>query len=221
MRRMSWIPIAVGVLIVAWTVVTWRWQDPLTAVETWHAQRQLSQELRARAAGGAAPIAERARSYRLSSLDGEAMGRLVIPRLGLDDVLVDGTSPSDLAKGPGIYAGDFLPGEGRLVYVAGHRTTHGAPFADLNELRPGDSITIRMPYGSFRYVVTGHRIVEANDIAVLRSHVREQLILQTCHPRFSATHRYLVYATPERRRTRSASLISGATTRFLPRRFAS
>jgi sortase A len=124
------------------------------------------------------------------------MGRILIPRLGLDAVLVEGTSEADLAKGPGIYAGDFLPGEGRLVYVAGHRTTYSAPFAQINLLRRGDRITIRMPYGTFRYVVTRHRIVPATDVAVLRSGDRERLILQSCHPRFYATHRYLVYALP-------------------------
>jgi sortase A len=124
------------------------------------------------------------------------MGRLVIPRIGLSAVLVDGTSPSDLTRGPGFYAGDSLPGEGRLVYIAGHRTIYGAPFAHLDVLRRGDTIAIAMPYGSFRYRVTSHRIVKATQLSVLRSHGYEQLILQTCHPRFSASHRYLVYAEP-------------------------
>jgi sortase A len=82
------------------------------------------------------------------------------------------------------------------VYVAGHRTTYSAPFSQINLLRRGDPITIRMPYGTFRYLVTRHRIVPATDVAVLRSTDREQLILQSCQPRFSATHRYLVYARP-------------------------
>jgi len=126
------------------------------------------------------------------------MGRIVIPRIGLNAVLVEGTSEADLANGPGIYAGDYLPGEGRLVYVAGHRTTYGAPFSQLDLLHSGDSISIVLPYGSFVYRVTRHRIVAATAVSVLRSHRREQLILQTCHPRFSASHRYLVYAEPFR-----------------------
>jgi LPXTG-site transpeptidase (sortase) family protein len=106
-----------------------------------------------------------------------------------------GTAATALAD-PG-NAGDFLPGEGQLVYVAGHRTTFSAPFSHLDRLRSGDAIAIALPYGTFTYTVTGHRIVTANDIAVLRSHRHEQLILQTCHPRFSATHRYLVFARPK------------------------
>jgi sortase A len=196
-RALSLALIAAGILTVGWVLVAWRWQDPVTAIETWRHQAALATQLRTRAAPASGrPLRLEARAYRLASHEGEAMGRILIPRLGLDAVLVEGTSEADLAKGPGIYAGDFLPGEGRLVYVAGHRTTYSAPFAQINLLRRGDRITIRMPYGTFRYVVTRHRIVPATDVAVLRSGDRERLILQSCHPRFYATHRYLVYALP-------------------------
>ena len=138
-----------------------------------------------------------ARDFRIRSHDGEAMGRIAIPRIGLNVVVVDGTSGRDLARGPGFYRGDYLPGEGRLVYVAGHRTIFGAPFSHLEKLRRGELIVLAMPYGRFTYRVTGHRIVPATALWVLRSGGHEQLILQTCHPRFSASHRYLVYATPD------------------------
>jgi sortase A len=187
------------VLTLAWVLVTWRWQEPLTAVEHWHEQGALVAQLRSRHAPPRSGTQRlQARAFRLASRDGEAMGRILIPRLGLDTVLVEGTSEADLARGPGFYAGDYLPGEDRLVYIAGHRTTYGAPFSRINQLRPGDTITVRMPYGTFRYGVSGHRIVRATDVAVLRSGRRERLILQSCHPRFSATHRYLVYAVPLR-----------------------
>jgi sortase A len=185
--------------MLAWVLVTWRWQEPITAVEHWHDQGALAAQLRSRHAPAGSPLLRlQARVFRLTSHEGEAMGRILIPRLGLDTLLVDGTSEADLAKGPGFYRGDFLPGEDRLVYVAGHRTTYSAPFAEINLLRRGDTITIKMPYGTFRYRVTRHRIVRATDVAVLRSGERGLLILQSCHPRFSATHRYLVYARPER-----------------------
>jgi sortase A len=128
--------------------------------------------------------------------DGQELGKIAIPRLHLDDALFDGTNEADLLNGPGVYAPDYLPGQGGLVYIAGHRTTHTKPFADINLLRRGDTISIAMPYGTFRYVVTGHRIVLATAVQVLDSHGHEQLILQSCHPKYSATHRYLVYARP-------------------------
>jgi len=191
--------IAGGVLVLAWVFVTWRWQEPITAIEHWHDEGALAAQLRSRyAPAGSESLGLRARAFRLASHDGEAMGRILIPRLGLETVLVEGTSEADLTKGPGFYPGDFLPGEDRLVYIAGHRTTYSAPFAEINLLRRGDTITIQMPYGTFRYRVRRHRIVRAADVAVLRSGERGLLILQSCHPRFSATHRYLVYARPVR-----------------------
>ena len=62
--------------------------------------------------------------------------------------------------------------------------------------RAGDTITLEMPYATFVYRVTHHIIVPANDLGVLKSGRRELLALQACHPRFFATHRYIVYAKP-------------------------
>ena len=89
-----------------------------------------------------------------------------------------------------------MPGERELVYIAGHRTTYGAPFGDINELRQGDPITIELPYATVVYKVTRHRIVDDNDLSVLDSPHHEELVLQACHPRFFASQRYLVYARP-------------------------
>jgi sortase A len=194
---------AAGACLLLWVALVWLWQDPFTALYTGVQQHRLEHEYRERkagfhplepAVGGSVAVAAEARRYRLSSRRGEAMGVIRIPRLGLDAVVVEGADHRSLMGGPGFYAGDFLPGEGQLVYIAGHRTTYSAPFSRIERLRRGDRVTIELPYGSFVYVITGHRIVPASDLAVLRSHGHEQLILQACHPRFSATHRYLAYA---------------------------
>jgi sortase A len=87
-----------------------------------------------------------------------------------------------------------MPGENRLVYIAGHRTTYLAPFSHINDIRDGDYIRLEMPYATFAYRAYTHRIVTASDMSVLRSPNHEQLELQACHPRFFATHRYIVYA---------------------------
>jgi sortase A len=89
-----------------------------------------------------------------------------------------------------------MPGEGELVYIAGHRTTYGAPFARIDRMRKGDRLFLELPYGSFEYAVTGHRIVDARELSVLKSKGFEQVALQACHPRFFATQRYIVYAKP-------------------------
>jgi sortase A len=143
-----------------------------------------------------ADVRREARRYRLTTDEGDAIARLEVPRLGLDAVVVNGTSAADLRRGPGRHLETFMPGERKLVYIAGHRTTYGAPLGDIDDLRPGDRITLELPYASFEYRVTGHRIVDDNDLSVLESRRREELVLQACHPRFFASQRYLVYARP-------------------------
>jgi sortase A len=87
-----------------------------------------------------------------------------------------------------------MPGEDRLIYIAGHRTTYGAPFSDIDSMRTGDRVRLDVPYGTFIYSVTRHRIVKATELSVLRSPRYELLALQACHPRFFASHRYIAYA---------------------------
>jgi sortase A len=111
-------------------------------------------------------------------------------------VVVTGTDESSLEKGPGWYTGTRLPGEGQLIYIAGHRTTYLAPFAHIDALRHGDSVTLELPYATFVYRITGHVIVPSDDVARLKSKGYEQVALQACHPRFFATHRYIAYARP-------------------------
>ena len=111
-------------------------------------------------------------------------------------ILVDGTDHDSLVRGPGVDRRTYLPGEGQLVYIAGHRTTYGAPFARIDRLRTGDKIELDMPYGHFLYSVTSHVIVPADDLARLNSRGHEEIALQACHPRFSARERYIVYARP-------------------------
>jgi sortase A len=198
-----------GVGALVWAVVVWRWQDPFTALYTKIQQHRLARQYDHLVAGYHAPrlqsaslaavrrvIAREARRYRLATHQGQAIGRIVVPRLHLNMVLVDGTGESALEKGPGRDLRTYMPGEGRLVYIAGHRTTFLAPFSHIERLRPADRLSLRMPYATFVYRITGHRIVEADDLSVLRSPRHELLELQACHPRFFATHRYVAYAVP-------------------------
>jgi len=109
-------------------------------------------------------------------------------------ILVNGTDHDTLKKGPGRDQRTFMPGENRLVYIAGHRTTYLAPFSHIDSLRTGDRVTLEVPYGTFIYSVTRHRIVKSTDLSVLRSPRYEVVELQACHPRFFASHRYIAYA---------------------------
>jgi len=200
-----------GLLAAAWAFTVWQWQDPFTALYTSHAQASLEREYRHEAAAYRTPVPAKKRvplaveqqriqraatRYREQLHRGDAVGRLHVPQLGLDDILVEGTDHNSLTKGPGRYVGSYVPGEGQLIYIAGHRTTYGAPLAQIDHLKKGDEVRLEMPYGTFTYRVSGHVIVPANDVERLQSDGREVIALQACHPRFFATERYIVYARP-------------------------
>jgi sortase A len=204
-RLLGTVLVITGALTLVWAVVVWQWQDPFTALYTKWRQHQLASQYEKRAKAFEVPVArpsiaaERktiarlARGYRLDSRRGEAIGRIRVPRMGLSMVFVDGTDHTSLKKGPGRDLRTFMPGENRLVYIAGHRTTYLAPFSHIDRLKPGDRVTLEVPYGTFVYSITHHRIVKATDLSVLRSPRHELLELQACHPRFFASHRYIAY----------------------------
>jgi sortase A len=198
-----------GVAVLVWVLVVWRWQDPFTALYTHWKQHQLSQAYNRRFADyrpthlhkSGVPIsvttkaiAREARLYRIHSERGQAIGRIRVPRLHVNMILVNGTDHDSLTKGPGRDRRSYMPGEGQLIYIAGHRTTYLAPFAHIERLRSGDTVTLDVPYATFRYRVFRHLIVDAYNMSVLRSHGREVVELQACHPRFFASQRYIAYA---------------------------
>jgi sortase A len=139
-------------------------------------------------------VASAAARFRKSARTGQAIGRITIGRIGLHMVVVNGTDHDSLKKGPGRDARTYMPGQNRLVYIAGHRTTYLAPFSHIDSIRTGDFIRLEMPYATFVYRAVKHRIVVDTDLSVLRSPKHELLELQACHPRFFASHRYIVYA---------------------------
>ena len=211
-HRLGTLLLVVGIGVLAWAATVYLWKDPFTTAYTAYEQRRLASNLerefetwRPRPEpvvqnGEPKPrrddVSAEAKRFRLASEDGDAVARLRVPRLDMSVVVVNGTSSGDLRRGPGRHLDTFMPGEGKLVYVAGHRTTYGAPFSKINELEPGDPISVELPYGTVEYRVTKHRIVDDSDLAVLETRGREELVLQACHPRFFASQRYLVYARP-------------------------
>jgi sortase A len=209
-----------GAAFLAWVTVVWVWGDPFTALYAALQQRRLAdrygQVAPARAAAlGGLDLAEAARRYRLSLRPGDPFARIRVGALGLDAIVVEGTGAAQLRMGPGRDGRSLAPGEGGLVYLAGHRTTFGAPFGDLDRLQPGDRVRLELPYAVYQYAVTGSRVVRASDLGALRSRGREELALQACHPRFFATHRLVVYARPtlvtRSAPTNSARLASGSS----------
>jgi len=127
---------------------------------------------------------------------GTPIGLLTIPRIGMSNAaIVEGTDENQLQQGPGHYVGTALPGQAGNAAIAGHRTTYGAPFYDLNELQAGDPITIQTSQGIFKYQVVMSHVVLPNNVTVLDSSPGPELTLTTCNPRYSAAQRLVVLAT--------------------------
>jgi sortase A len=142
--------------------------------------------------------------YQSQLKAGDPVGRLKIPRIHLDRLVQQGVGgragldPSGdralLRSGPVHYGLTPLPGAGAPFAVAGHRTTYGAPFYRLDTLRRGDRITFETPYARFRYAVAKTTVVLPGNIGVLRNR-GYGLVLTTCTPLYSASHRLIVWAS--------------------------
>ncbi len=127
--------------------------------------------------------------------EGQPVGDIRIPVIGLNQVVVEGTNTPDLRKGPGHYTGTPLPGQAGNSAVAGHRTTYGHPFYNLDSVKVGDPIVLTTLQGIFVYDTTKSFVVSPSDTTVVDNVIANQLTLTTCNPRFSATTRLVVQAT--------------------------
>ncbi len=143
-----------------------------------------------------------ARAYRRGLRAGDPIGRLRIPRIGLNCLVQQGVRATGLEpaadrwllrKGLVHYATTPLPGEGEPFAVAGHRTTYGAPFNKLDRLGRGDRLIVETPYARFVYATARTTVVLPTNVGVLRDR-GYGLVLTTCTPPYSASHRLVVWA---------------------------
>jgi sortase A len=202
--------IAIGALALLDALATLVWQEPISALYASIRQDDLRSSLRsveralpspaertelASLSDERARIAFLARELDRHSHDGAAVGRILIPRVGANYVVVKGTDTADLISGPGIYSDTSFPGISGTTAIAGHRTTYLAPFREINFLEPGNHILLYMPYAHFIYTVTGQRVVWPTNVGAAVSEVGySRLVLSACTPVFSAEKRLLVYA---------------------------
>jgi sortase A len=184
-RRRSRLTIAAIVLAIAgMSLVVYPFATNLWAA---HLQGNLSHELNT--------SAEDYRAGRIA--EGHALTRLEIPKLDVDVVVVQGTTPAALRAGAGHYPKTPLPGEQGNVAIAGHRTTYGKPFNRLDEMKRGDRIVLTTPIGRDVYEVSrAPWVVEAHDWSAVRDYPRSGawLTLTSCHPEGSADYRIVVRA---------------------------
>jgi sortase A len=197
--------VVAGAILIADAGLTVVWQEPVSSVYAHRAQSRLEDQLARLDREEARPVAVRtedparrlasaARALGRRTRPGRALGRIRIPAIGLDQVVVDGTDAASLRKGPGHYPSAPLPGAHGTVAIAGHRTTYGAPFRRIDRVRPGQTITVEMPYGRFAYRVERTRIVAPTATWVTQRVSYDRLVLSACHPLYSAAERIVVFA---------------------------
>lgn len=194
-RRPGWILRLVGKLLLGAAAIMGAyilWLLWGTGIYYGRQQDQLQGELDARIE--AAAVAPEA-APPAPALPGQAYAMLEIPELDLNEVVVEGITTEALKKAPGHYPKSADPWDDQgKVAIAGHRTTYGAPFWDLQKLTGGEEIRLVTEEGVFDYVVTRQRIVLPSATYVTNPTPKPTLVLTTCEPRFSAAQRLIVFA---------------------------
>jgi sortase A len=209
LRGLSTVLIVAGALLLADAVTTLVWQEPVSAFLAQRDQARLADELESLEQVGPSGLQQRAltvledpaqriaflaRALRREAEKGQPIGRIRIPRIDSDFVVVDGTGTKELKKGPGLYPETSYPGIPGTTAIAGHRTTYGAPFRRIDELERDDQIVVDMPYARFTYEVEKQEIVEPTATEVIRNVGYARLVLSACHPLYSAAQRIIVFA---------------------------
>ena len=159
-----------GTLLIADAGVTLLWQEPVSAF-----------------------VANKQQD-KLKTAFFDPPRRVIRRAIGISEYVVEGTDTTSLRKGPGHYPETPLPGEPGTTAIAGHRTTYGAPFRHIDELKPRQRIIIDMPDGRFVYRVEQTKIVDDQDLSVLDEVGYQRLVLSACHPLYSAAERIIVFA---------------------------
>ena len=197
LRGTGWTFIGMGSFVLYFLV----YQLVGTNAVTSRGQTDLRNELQRE--WSAAPAAPKAANPKKVVLKRPAVGKalavLDIPKIQVKKVIVEGVGRDELRKGPGHVPSTVLPGQDGTFGVSGHRTTYGAPFYRLNELGKGDTITVVSREAVYTYSVTRTQIVRPTDTQVLDNVIgpdgkpKATITLTTCHPRYSARQRLIVF----------------------------
>lgn len=120
--------------------------------------------------------------------------RIVIHRINLDAIVVQGVDEPALELGPGHMEETVYPGETGNMVISGHRVTYSHPFYYLDQLKEGDPIEIYASSRKFTYYMVKQKIVDPTDVSVIAPTKDKTLTLTTCNPRYSAKTRLVITA---------------------------
>jgi sortase A len=199
LRAAGWTFIAMGCFVLYFLVYQLVGTDLITNREQSDLQKNLAREWSGPAAAASGKRGATALPVPQAPAIGKALGVIQISKLNLKKVVVQGANPEQLALGPGHIPSTVMPGQPGTFAISGHRTTHGRPFYNLNELSRGDTIKVVTRFAVYTYRVTHFQVVAPTAVEVL-DNVRgpggkpeAQIVLTTCNPRFSAAQRLVVF----------------------------
>ncbi len=204
LRGLGWLFISIGVVVLLYLVYSLLYTNRTTA----NAQREIADDWNLRLEEGSAALPGEGGDGKAATPDpGSAVAALQFRRPGLDEPIVreeplyvvQGVGLTELQRGPGHYPGTALPGQKGNFAVAGHRTTYGAPFFNLDQLRKGDEVLVTAGNGKrYTYRVATQEVVAPGETWVVGPDPLEtgkkMLTLTTCNPRFSNAERLIVFA---------------------------
>ena len=199
--------LTVGALLLMFVVWQLWWTDVTAGRAQAATVHELSRDFAASdpAPGGSTPSSTTTTPATLPEpAVGKAFAVLRVPRFGADWVrpVIEGTGHDVLQRGVGHYRGTAMPGAVGNFAIAGHRTTWGRPFHDIDRLRTGDVVVVETTSAYYVYAVRSHLVVDPTDVQVIApvpnrpgvGAAKAWLTMTACHPKYSAAHRYVVFA---------------------------
>jgi sortase A len=191
LRYVRWTFLAVGVVTLGTVAYSLLDAKVFQVYENWRLNNAAAVSLPSSSRSMPLPVSltKQDQTRRSTVTAGEMLGRIEIPRIGVNAIVVEGTSAHDLRRAAGHVAGTALPGEEGNVAIAAHRDTF---FRELRRIQPQDDITLTTLNGVFHYRVDFAKVVGVDDVDVLRDSNEELLTLVTCYPF------YYVGPAPER-----------------------
>jgi sortase A len=185
-RRIGSIVIIIGIIITTFPY--------LTNLYAYQQQTKLKKQFNASKRLFRVNKSAKNKSTRKSKQRNVRLFRIIIPKIGLNSIVLEGATSKNLKKGPARLMESFSVGENGNSVITGHRVSYGAPFRNLDRLNDGDEIFISTPERNYKYIVFDKKIVNPKNIGVLASNGEPKLTLTTCNPFYSARERLVIIA---------------------------
>ncbi|MBI4743875.1 MAG: class E sortase [Actinobacteria bacterium] len=197
-KRIGLVFILIGIIIILFPYITnlYAYQQQAVLKKQFNASKKILRKTKTikKTKIKKPHLLRKSKSARKLKLKKSRLFKIIIPKIGLNSIVLEGATSKNLSKGPARLTESFPVGENGNSVITGHRVSYGAPFRRLDQLNNGDEIFISTPERDFKYVVFDKKIVDPKNIGVLASNGEPKLTLTTCSPIYSARERLVIMA---------------------------